>query len=78
MTGSGFHAGLWEDDERASAPDSLEEQYARARRAGSAAASGGCTDAGVRLGGLLSVRPAHPPAQSRWLHDVHRALYYIM
>ena len=37
----------------------------RAKRAGSAAASGGCTDAGVRLGGLLSVRHVHLPAQPR-------------
>lgn len=65
MTGSGVHAGLWEDDERASAGDGLEEQYARAKRAGSAAASGGCTDAGVRLGGLLSVRHVHLPTQPR-------------
>ncbi len=49
-------AGVFEGDEADAAAGGLGAQYARALQAGSAAASGGCTDAGVRLGALLSVR----------------------
>lgn len=51
-------AGALEEDEE-ECPGDLGEQYARARQTGSAAASGGCTDAGVRLGSLLSVSTLH-------------------
>ncbi len=50
-------AGVFEGEGEADvAAGGLGAQYARALQAGSAAASGGCTDAGVRLGALLSVR----------------------
>ncbi len=50
-------AGVFEGEGEAdAAAGGLGAQYARVLQAGSAAASGGCTDAGVRLGALLSVR----------------------
>ncbi|KAK9845304.1 hypothetical protein WJX81_002986 [Elliptochloris bilobata] len=61
----GGEAGVWEEDEDEGGAavangGGLEEQYARAHRRGSAAASGGCTDAGVRLGSLLNALAAAP------------------